>query len=93
MDIHKFTRRRLEKLYSQSHENAMEYIDIITNAAMDQMKIDGVNLDPHNIDIPLICKMAAKHLNANYQDILHDYTDVMVFEGMISIEKSSTSSM
>ena len=86
MDKHQLTRRRLEKLYAQSHETAMQYIDIVTNAAMDQMKVEGVDFDPYNIDIPLICRMAAKHLNADYHDILHDYTDVMVYEKMISIQ-------
>lgn len=86
MDAHQLTRRRLTKLYAESHEKAMEYIEIVTDAAFNQMKIEGVVMDPSNIDIKLISQMAAKNLNADFNDIYHDYTDLMVFEGMIAIE-------
>ncbi|UPK42504.1 hypothetical protein [Paenibacillus pabuli] len=80
----KFAQKRLEALYAQSHEAAFSYIEIVTNSAFDQMKIECVEMDPSNIDVLLISRMAAKKLNTNANELYIKYKEMMLFEGMIT---------
>lgn len=79
-----FAQKRLESLYSQSHEASFSFIEIVTNAAIDQMKVEGVEMDPSNIDVLLISQMAAKKLGLNSGELYIKYKEMMLFEGMIT---------
>lgn len=88
MDNHQLTRLRLKKLHAESHEKAMQYIDIVTASAVNQMEKEGVAMDPYNIDIKLITEMAAKNLNIDFDSLYKDYTELMIFESMITMSYS-----
>ncbi|MCP3810031.1 hypothetical protein ABEW32_03440 [Paenibacillus jamilae] len=83
MDKHELTRKQLRKHYEQCHKSAMSFIEIVTNAAGDQMKIEGIEFDPNNISVEQICELAAKNLNADVIDLMPDYVELMEFEKMV----------
>lgn len=76
---------RLKKLRESIHKDTMEYIDIVTTCAGEQMKIEDIAFDPQHIDVNKLIELAAKRLDINMEEIHKYFVDLMVLEGMIEI--------
>ena len=81
MDNKEFARAQLRKLNDNIHENAMRFIEIATNAAIDQMNLEGISTE--HISVELWTEMAAKNLNADPIDFIPDFKRLLELEGMI----------
>jgi hypothetical protein len=80
------TTARLNKLADECHAASMAYIEIVTNAAIDQMQLYGIEPSEENITVPNIAMYAAKRLNVPVESIEPELTKFMVLEGMAGYE-------
>lgn len=77
-----FKKAQLRKYHEACHKAAMDFIDLVTNAAGEQMKIEGITIDTLNFEISELCKLASRNLNADEIELEHDYVEMLILEGM-----------
>lgn len=82
-----FTNKMLTRHLEQCHTSAMAFIEIITNAAIGQIEIERMNVMPEDMTPELIGRYAAKSLGMEAEQLINDYTSMMVLEGMVEIVK------
>lgn len=77
--------KQVNKHLEECHESALKFIEIVTDAAGEQMQIENITFDEKNISLDLICSLAAKNLEIDVEKLTSDYLDLMALEKMIIV--------
>ncbi len=83
--INHFTKKKIEQHLEQCHASAVACIEMITTTAISQMQVEGWDIEPEDITPELIGQFAAKSLGMAAEQLIKDYTSLMVLEGMVEI--------
>lgn len=79
-----FINKMLTKHSKECHTSAMAYINMVTNAAMAQMKIERCTIS-EDITPQLIGHYAARNLGIDAEHLTQEITSMMVLEGLVEI--------
>lgn len=83
--INQIAKKKIEQHLAQCHTSAMSFIEIITDTAFNQMQVEGMSVAPEDITPELIGQYAARGLGMAEEQLISDYTSMMVLEGMVEI--------
>jgi hypothetical protein len=83
--IDQFSKKKMQQHLENCHVSAMAFIEIVTNTAINQAHSEGRTFLPEEITPETIGLYAARKTGLDAEQLIKDYTDMMVLEGMVEI--------
>lgn len=78
--------KKIEITLNNCHKAAMDYIDMVTAAAINQLQSEGIQMNVEEVHPSMISRYAAKNLNIEYTEKFYeDFLDLLVLEKMVEM--------
>lgn len=79
--MNQIQQKQLQKLLRTCYGAAQEYVNIVSESAIEQMKSEGIEMTIENMNLPTMSVYAAKKMGVDPKTIIHPYSNLMILLG------------